>query len=116
MQAFDLLSQIMYYPKQSVVNNVVVDYVAAQCSQIWTVEIKIRDTELTALVPVQNDCGDGCCRRTSTFRKIDGQWVLIHHDITTDSQCNSVNPNRYCPQNTVNYTECLKNCSQFIYF
>ncbi len=95
-------------------SNTVLEYMVAACNQICIVEKRFSDTQFTALVPVNNRCSEDCCRRITNYIKINGQWEVYSNSITEGPECEIITAS--CPANTVDYTNCIKNCSQFIYF
>jgi hypothetical protein len=98
-----------------ITTNTQFEYVVASCVRTCIVEKRIGGSKFTILVPVNKKCGEDCCRRLSTYIKINGLWTLSVQTITEGSQCTPM-PANNCPPNTVNYTDCIKNCSQFNYF
>jgi hypothetical protein len=92
----------------------ILEYNIVNCVQTCFVEKRSDFSSHTGLVPVVKNCGEDCCQMARSYRIENGEWILRNESITNGDTCSPIII--HCPTGTQYYTDCIYNCTQFLFF
>ena len=107
------ITDVLMNQASSTIQIINYEYIITSCRRTCFVEVL--NYPFTAIVPVESDCNDACCRRFTRYVKINGHFEKDFQRVEeVEGSCTTTGSN--CATIPFPPTDCFNRCNTLIYF